>query len=156
MLWFFLAGDAKCDPLYSLFRREALARTPRIRMMESADWVLAAELAFQGPFVHVPRCLVHRRRAYRQEEDRVALMRRYHPERHADLSTSAWRLYRELLALVDAAELAPASRARCRRAALRFSLRNALRRGRRRVHLFRRQRLRLTRRTFGLSRAPDR
>jgi glycosyltransferase involved in cell wall biosynthesis len=156
MLWFFHAGDARYDPVYALFRREALARTRRIRMMENADWMLAAELALLGPFVHVPRCLAHRTRAYRREADRRGLMRRYHPERAGELKASSWRLYRELLAIVDAAGLEPGARARCRRSALRFLAAQARHRGRLHWASFRRRRLGLTRRTLGLSRAPDR
>ncbi len=145
MMSFFHAGDTRYDPVYSMMRRSALDRTPLIRMMENADRVLSTELALMGRFVHVPRVLANRTRAYRQEADHAALMRRFHPVRHAELPASPTRLLRELLRLVDAAPLTPAQRLRCRARAGIFILREVGRRLNLAFRRFRRARLGLTR-----------
>ena len=57
MLWFFHAGDAKYDPVYGLYRRDALMRSGGVRASEQADWLLGAELALIGPIIHLDRRL---------------------------------------------------------------------------------------------------
>jgi hypothetical protein len=49
------------DPVYSLIRGSALAHTGLIRPIRFGDQTLAAELALQGPYVHVPETLSQRR-----------------------------------------------------------------------------------------------
>ena len=46
MLWFFHAGDAKYDPVYSMLsaRANSCAHIPSVPS-ERADWLLSAELA---------------------------------------------------------------------------------------------------------------
>ena len=113
MLWFFHASDLYYDPVYSLFRREALARTGLIRVMTCADMMLAAELCLLGPIAHLPECLSHRRRAYRELEDRTELMKRYHPTRWREVSAGPGRIARVLVSIVREAELGPGQRLRC-------------------------------------------
>jgi glycosyltransferase involved in cell wall biosynthesis len=50
------------DPMYSLYRRDALARTSLERPIAYTDFALTSELALLGPFTHVPECLAHRNR----------------------------------------------------------------------------------------------
>jgi glycosyltransferase involved in cell wall biosynthesis len=149
MLWFFHAGDAKYDPVYSLIRRPVLARTGLIRMMESADWVLSAELALAGRFVHVPACLAHRSRPYRVLADHEKVLRSYHPTRFRELTASPRRIRAELRGAVEAASLRPADRRRAMRVVERFHRRERARRLRRGFHRWRR-RLHLHRETFRL------
>ena len=80
MLWFFHAGDGKYDPIYGVYRREAMARTPRLRVSERSDWLIAAELALQGPIVHVPETLANRSRHYYEPVDRDAFRRKLRPQ----------------------------------------------------------------------------
>lgn len=49
------------DPVYSLARRDAVARTGLMRPYRFGDFVFACELALLGSFAHVPEMLAHRR-----------------------------------------------------------------------------------------------
>jgi glycosyltransferase involved in cell wall biosynthesis len=133
MLWFFHAGDGKYDPIYGMYRREALMRSHRHRPSEQADWLLSAELALMGPIVHVGRRLVNRMRTYSANIDRAALRRRLDPGRGEDLKSSSQRLYRDLLALVMAAGLNEEQLRRCKRALRRFWLEDLALRGHARI-----------------------
>jgi glycosyltransferase involved in cell wall biosynthesis len=150
MLWFFHAGDRKYDPVYSLIRRDTLARTHLIRMMDRADQMLAAELSLLGRFVHVPECLAHRRKSYRRLADKPTLMRRYHAAHHATLPSPPSRLFRVLLQIVRDAELTPVERTRCTWSAAAFSLREAFARLSARLRRFASLRLGLNRRSLRL------
>jgi glycosyltransferase involved in cell wall biosynthesis len=130
MLWFFHAGDAKYDPIYGLYRRDALMRSGRVRASEQADWLLATELALMGPILHVGRRLVNRTRTYSVLYDPVARRRRLDPFRGEELRSSALRLYRDLEELVDHAGLTEEQVLRCRRALRRFWLKDVGARGR--------------------------
>jgi len=120
MLWFFHAGDAKYDPVYGMYRREALMRAHPLRPSERADWLLSAELALMGPIVHVSERLAHRSRDYPTAAGRAALRRRLDPVRAEQLRTSPRRLHRELLALAVMADLPEEQLRRCRWALGRF------------------------------------
>jgi glycosyltransferase involved in cell wall biosynthesis len=130
MLWFFHAGDAKYDPIYGLYRRERLMRSHRLRPSERTDWLLSAELALKGPILHLDERLANRTRTYPVGIDRAALRRRLDPSRVEQLRTSPGRLYRELYALAQSADLTPAQLRRCRRALRRFWAREMKRSGR--------------------------
>jgi glycosyltransferase involved in cell wall biosynthesis len=129
MLWFFHAGDGKYDPVYGLYRRQALLRTGRIRPSEQADWLLAAELALTGPILHVDRPLANRTRSYPVLYDLAARRRRLDPVRGEELRSSPTRLYRDLLELVIHAGLTEEQVQRCKRALRRFWLKDVVARG---------------------------
>ena len=129
MLWFFHAGDGKYDPIYGLYRRQALMRSGRIRPSEQADWLLAAELALMGPIIHVDRRLANRTRSYPVLYDLAERRRRLDPIRGEELRSSPMRLYRDLLDLVNRAELTDAQVHRCKRALRRFWLKDVVARG---------------------------
>jgi glycosyltransferase involved in cell wall biosynthesis len=130
MLWFFHAGDAKYDPVYGLYRRDALMRSGRLRASEQADWLLASELALMGPIVHLDRRLANRTRTYPVLDDRAAWRRRLDPVRGEELRSSALRLYRDLEELVDRAGLTEDQVLRCRRALRRFLVKELVTRSR--------------------------
>jgi glycosyltransferase involved in cell wall biosynthesis len=137
MLWFFLAGDAKYDPIYGLYRRDALLRSGRERASEQSDWLLSAELALMGPIVHVPERLAHRTRSYPPRVVTEARRRRLDPSKASMLSSPPWRLYRDLQALVEAADLTDAQARRCRAALRRFFARDNVSRVRGRLAAWR-------------------
>ena len=120
MLWFFQAGDAKYDPIYGTYRREALMRAHPLRPSERTDWLLSAELALIGPILHLEEPFANRTRSYPVGVDRAAFRRRLDPVQGERLRTSPRRLYRELYALAISADLAGAQLRRCRRALRRF------------------------------------
>ena len=133
MLWFLHAGDAKYDPIYGTYRREALMRSHRHLPSEQADWLLSAELALMGPIINVGRRLANRMRTYPVFIDRAGLRRRLDPGRGEDLKSSAQRLYCDLLALVMSADLSEEQVRRCEKALRRFWLQNMATRGRTRI-----------------------
>lgn len=49
------------DPVYSLTRRDAVARTGLMQPYRFGDFIFACEMALLGPFAHVPEMLAHRR-----------------------------------------------------------------------------------------------
>jgi glycosyltransferase involved in cell wall biosynthesis len=127
MLWFFHAGDAKYDPIYGVYRRDRLMRTPFPHPSERTDWLIGAELALLGPIIHVDERLANRTREYPRGVDRAAFRRRLDPARAEQLRTSARRLYRELYALAVSADLSEAQLRRCRWALRRFWLKEEIR-----------------------------
>jgi hypothetical protein len=139
MLWFFHAGDAKYDPIYGMFRRDALVRSHPLRPSERTDWLLSAELALMGPIIHVPERLANRVRNYPTGPERAALRRRLDPVRAEQLKSSARRLYRELYALAVTADLTPEQLRRSRRALRRFWVREVARSARARAADMRRR-----------------
>lgn len=130
MLWFFHAGDTKYDPIYGVYRRGTLLRTPRIRHSEQADWLLSAQLALLGPIVNVDSCLSHRTRTYATETQRRRYRARLHPEDPEGARSSVVRLRADLLALVDGAQLTEEQRRACARTIDRFIAADAVRRAR--------------------------
>jgi glycosyltransferase involved in cell wall biosynthesis len=122
MLWFFHAGDAKYDPVYGTYRREALRRSGRIRPSERTDWLLSAELALRAPIVHLREMLYHRTNTYTVGVDRAAFRRRLDPLRGEELKTSPTRMHQDLYALALAANLTERQLRRCRAALRRFWL----------------------------------
>lgn len=75
-LWLMDADRTLFDPIYSLLRCDALARTRRLRIEQDTDMLLALELALLGPFVHVDECLAWR--SLPPPEDDEVRQRRYH------------------------------------------------------------------------------
>jgi glycosyltransferase involved in cell wall biosynthesis len=127
MLWFFHAGDARYDPVYGVYRREALLRCRPMRPSERADWLLSAELALRGPILHMPQRLAHRTRTYERVLDAAAARRRLDPARGEQIRTSAWRLYRQMQALAISADLSEEQMRRCQRALQRFLVKETIR-----------------------------
>jgi glycosyltransferase involved in cell wall biosynthesis len=120
MLWFFHAGDAKYDPVYGVYRRHHLVRTPFPHPSERTDWLVSVELALRGPIMHVHERLANRTREYARGIDRAAFRRRLDPARAEQLKTSPLRLYREMYALAVSAGLSELQLHRCRSALRRF------------------------------------
>jgi glycosyltransferase involved in cell wall biosynthesis len=54
------AGFLGIDPIYSLAKREAAARTALITPYNFGDFIYSCEMALQGAFVHVPEVLAYR------------------------------------------------------------------------------------------------
>jgi glycosyltransferase involved in cell wall biosynthesis len=133
MVWFFHAGDAKYDPMYGVYRREALMRSGRIRPNERTDWLLTAELALTGPILHIHERLAHRTNAHQVGIDRAAFRRRLDPSRGERLKTSPTGLSRDLYALARSARLTEAQLRRCRSAVRRFWVRELKRTNRKRL-----------------------
>lgn len=54
-------GRFGIDPMYSLMRRTALARTDLVQPNRFGDFILSCEMVILGRFIHVPEVLAHRR-----------------------------------------------------------------------------------------------
>ena len=149
MLWFYQAGDAKYDPIYSLIRRDALERTHLIWMMDWGDRMMGAELCLLGRFQHVPECLAHRiKESGEQDPDRTKLLRRYHPTRHGELAAPPSRIFRTLLTIIEDAPLSRRQRLQCQWAAFRLLLKRSYRVYRWAFGAFRSEKLGLNRRNL--------
>jgi glycosyltransferase involved in cell wall biosynthesis len=133
MLWFFHAGDEKYDPIYGVYRRDALMRSHRLRASEQTDWLLCAELALMGPIIHTDKRLANRTRSYPVNIDRAAVRRRLDSIRREHLKSSTRRLHHDLLELVMSADLTEEQVRRCKRTLRRFSVEEIARRGREQV-----------------------
>jgi hypothetical protein len=137
MLWSFHAGDSLYEPLYSMIRRSALLETSLIRMMVKADRILAAELSLAGRFHHHPACLAHRWKPTGETVHSEKYLRRYRPDRSAELQSNAWRQFRELTSIAWSTPLTTRQRLVCLRAAIAFFFKEAYRDSRRRSRLIR-------------------
>jgi glycosyltransferase involved in cell wall biosynthesis len=143
VLWFFYGGVVRYEPLYSLMRRDVLARTGLLRTIANNDLMLIAELSLAGRFTHVPALLFHR--SWRPSSDARELLERLAPGGGRTLARSFFTRLGTLLAIVRAAGLPPARRARCAWAVLRFGAKEARMIVLARIQQFRRERLGLTR-----------
>ncbi len=133
MLWFFHAGETKYDPIYGMFRRDRLMQTGRLRPTERTDWVLCAELALMGPIVHIDKQLANRTWSVPTATERAAFRRRLDPGHGERLRATPTRLYHELHALIESANLTHAQQRRCERALRRFWAHEAVRKTRLRL-----------------------
>jgi glycosyltransferase involved in cell wall biosynthesis len=143
MLWFLHAGATKYEPLYSLMRRDILAHTGRIRLIPYNDYLLVAELALAGRFVHVPELLFHR--SLRAHVKRSVLLERVIPGGGWAMSGALRVMSRELFSIVREAPLSPLERARCYGTTFRYLMGEVFAVCREEVVSFRRDRLGLTR-----------
>ena len=143
MLWFLHAGATKYEPLYSLMRREALARTGRIRPIPYNDYVLVSELSLAGRFVHVPSLLFHR--TLRAPTNRTVLFERLMPGSSWALGGAFLAMARAQLSVIREAPLSTGERARCYATVCRYLAREAWEICHAGIVSFRRDRLRLTR-----------
>ncbi len=115
------------DPIYTMYRREALASTQLHRMMACADRALAAELSLLGPYCHVPKCLSNRRRADSTLDE---LARKCRPPGYPELDISARYRLRVFRAIIRDASLPRSQTLSCLGSAYRYYARELLRRAR--------------------------
>lgn len=141
MLWSFHAGDSLYDPVYGMFRRDVLIRSSLLRVMEAGDAMLAAELSLVGRFAHIPECLTHRWKPYRELSDIDSLFQCYHPVRYKEIPGSALRFIKVLTGIVWRAELSAPERLHCMMHVLGYGARESKRRGRLALRSFLRDRL---------------
>jgi glycosyltransferase involved in cell wall biosynthesis len=127
MLWFLHAGDAKYDPVYGTYRRQALLACRPMRPSERTDWLLGAALALSGPILHLPERLAHRSQDHKMGIDRAAFRRRLDARRGEQIRTSAGRLYRQMQALAISADLSDEQMRRCQQALRRFLVKETIR-----------------------------
>jgi len=70
-LWYMEADRLLFDPIYSLLRRDVLARTQLLLSTSDEDRLLALEIALQGPFAHLDEFLASRSLPMNGPEDIV-------------------------------------------------------------------------------------
>lgn len=119
MMWFLSAGFVWYDPIYSMFRRSALALTQRLRVIPDMDKALALELSVLGRFIHVSECLAHRRR---ETGGRMMRYERYHPSAPKSLDVAVWKSCGNFRRIARDAGFPFRQRLRCERAILRYWL----------------------------------
>jgi glycosyltransferase involved in cell wall biosynthesis len=142
MLWFYQAGAAKYDPIYSLIRRDALERTRLVWMMDWGDRMMGAELSLLGRFQHVPECLAHRtKESTRRRPDHTEVLSRYHPTRHRELSATPSKIFKGMLSIIRSAPLSRRQRLYCQLAAVALFFKRAYRLSRRAIRRYRREKV---------------
>lgn len=62
MMWFMSADYRFIDPIYTLYRRDVMDASPKLRVVPTPDKVLSVDLALMGRMLHVRDCLCGRRR----------------------------------------------------------------------------------------------
>lgn len=82
MVWFMTADYGFVDPIYTLYRREAMLKTHGMQLITAQDQVLASELSLVGRFGHIPECLSHRRRHLYGVVSWDNLLKHYEPSHH--------------------------------------------------------------------------
>lgn len=143
VLWFFYSGAVRYEPLYSLIRREVLARTGLIRNVANNDLMLISELSLAGRFTHVPELLFHR--SWRPPVDRKVLLERLAPGGGRLLARSFFTRIGVLRSIVRAGSLTLSERLRCYGVIARFCAKEVGMILVARIQDFRRGRLGLTR-----------
>jgi hypothetical protein len=103
------------DPLYGLFRRQAVVRIERRNMLRE-DEVFATKLALAGPWAHVPEVLA--RRNWECERPSVVARRLDVPSWQAHFATALQ--CREMLRWLDKCDLDEQQRSRARSAVVRM------------------------------------
>jgi len=96
-LWLTDCDPLYFDPIYSMVRSDALRKTPLLQIHRDPDHILALELCFAGPFVHVQEYLAERMAP--PEDPDSTLAKRY----HADLRHHRTRITRRYIALAGVA-----------------------------------------------------
>jgi glycosyltransferase involved in cell wall biosynthesis len=138
MLWFYRSGDLLYDPMYAVWRREALDRSGLIRLMIDNDHMLTAELVLMGPILHLPEHLAHRAKSYPVSLE--ALLRRLHPILWKELDRGSLYSGSVLLSIVAQAGLTPWQFSRCLPLVGHFTANRVKRHYRRRYRQLRRRR----------------
>ena len=128
MIWFLSADYRYLDPIYTMYRREAILSTHRLRIVPTPDQVLAAELSLQGPIRHVAECLSTRHREPTYYHDRKRLAAQYQPGGATTVRPSPLRYARVMAATVHEFPMPRWSRVRCYGALVLHVLRHARRR----------------------------
>lgn len=101
------------DPVYGMFRREAVAGIPYKNMLRG-DEVFAAKVALAGPWTHIPEVLAHRHWDRIRPAQLTSLLDVPSWQSRAAILLQC----KELLSSVRQAELTPAQRRRARAAVL--------------------------------------
>lgn len=97
-LWFVDADPLYFDPIYSMLRRDALMKTQLLRIHRDPDLLLALELCFVGPFVHLDENLAQR--VAPDLADKSLVAKRY----HTSLITPRFRMVRRYFAFAAIAQ----------------------------------------------------
>jgi glycosyltransferase involved in cell wall biosynthesis len=118
------------DPIYSLIRRETLARTGLLPVNRWTDRLLAVELCLLGSFCHLDDCLSTRRNA---REPRKVRQPRYHQSHARWQHTHRWMLYAGYANIVRRAHLTKSQKLYGWIAILFYWLRDEIRRRTRRL-----------------------
>ena len=106
-----------CVDFFGMFRRSALHGSLRHGSFHGADRALLAQMALRGRLVQLPAPLVQ----MREHENRYTRAKRRSTERaswhdasiRGRVNFPTWRLYFEYLKMLQAAQIAPAEKARC-------------------------------------------
>lgn len=88
MMWFMTADYGFIDPIYTLYRRDAMLQTHGMQLMPAQDQVLAVELSLVGRFGHIPECLAHRRRHLYDPVVWDELLKHYEPNYYNQVNKS--------------------------------------------------------------------
>lgn len=140
VLWFY-TGVVRYEPLYSLMRRDVLARTSVIRNCANNDLMLIAELSLIGRFTHVPEQLFHR--TWRPPSDVKLLLERLAGGR--SLASSFVARAQVLVSIASRGAISSSERLSCYAAIGRFCSKELVLILIARVQEFRRERLGITR-----------
>jgi glycosyltransferase involved in cell wall biosynthesis len=104
MMWFMTADYGFIDPIYTMYRRDAMLKTRGMLLIQAQDQVLAAELSLIGPFGHIPECLAHRRRHSYHIVSQDSLVKHYEPNNAKKIQG---RHIRSTLAIWDFVQQSP-------------------------------------------------
>jgi glycosyltransferase involved in cell wall biosynthesis len=88
MVWFMTADFGFIDPIYTMYRREAMLKTHQMQLMPAQDQVLAIELSLVGRFGHISECLAHRRRHHYAVIGWDNLLKHYEPNFYEKVNKS--------------------------------------------------------------------
>jgi glycosyltransferase involved in cell wall biosynthesis len=104
-------GRLAFDPMYAMYRRDALARTRLLRYVVRQDLYLPFEVVLQGPFAHVDELLATR--GWREDEPEEVILARQHPGLRSPRHFGHLRMYLAMAAILVERRTSPATFAAC-------------------------------------------
>lgn len=107
MLWFMTADYGFIDPMYTLYRRDAILKTHGMQLIPAQDQVLAVELSLVGRFGHIPELLAHRRRHNYQATSWDDLLKHYEPGNYKTVNASNAKAAAAMWGFVAASSMSP-------------------------------------------------
>ena len=95
LMWLLTKGLMYLSLLSAMFRRDVLVKVGKFGIEPDTDFVMCARLGLAGPFGHIAKHHVHRRRPVTLPAERFRLhidyAKRYHPTKYTQMRHSYWQ-----------------------------------------------------------------
>jgi glycosyltransferase involved in cell wall biosynthesis len=120
MVWFMTSDYGFIDPIYTLYRREAILKSHGMQLMPAQDQVLAIELSLVGRFGHIPECIAHRRRHTYQVVGWDNLLKHYEPSYYKQVNKSNTQAALAMMGFIQSSSMPSWQKLLCTFSVLRY------------------------------------